>query len=277
MTEANEKSLLPLRKGYWDFAMGCYVCGDRTRVSLRMWDLSYRDDFLPNPRLPSKEDLIMRKSARATCRYCIKRIKTNIFGGALVSANALFSRDMRELLRGTENARTLSTRGVRTLRGDAFAMAAQLRSVRMGEDLETLETQVYRFDRHGSHVAGAFWNSGVRRVWLPAALKVLSSAMFLRCKGLREIALPEGLECISRQCFQESSLERIEIPGSVTEIEREAFRMCAQLRDIIFPVDSKLESIGERAFAETRIESFTMPASLRVINQGAFCGCSSLR
>ena len=53
--------------------------------------------------------------------------------------------------------------------------------------------------------------------------------MFYGCNSLKEVHLPDGLEKIGRECFENSGLEEIIIPKSVKTIEKYAFSGCKSL------------------------------------------------
>lgn len=59
--------------------------------------------------------------------------------------------------------------------------------------------------------------------------------------------------------------QKVIIPSSVTEIQKEAFKGWENLREIVFDDDSHIQKIGVGAFSETSLEAFTAPKSLREI------------
>ena len=61
---------------------------------------------------------------------------------------------------------------------------------------------------------------------LPSTLKRVEYRAFKRCKDLKEIALPDGLEHIGIEAFCESGLEHVELPLSVRDVSVYAFMMC---------------------------------------------------
>ena len=73
------------------------------------------------------------------------------------------------------------------------------------------------------------------------------------------------------------NLTNIEIPSSVTSIEKYAFEECSNLNTVIFTGESKLTSIGSYAFQNcSSLTSITIPSSVTSIGEEAFWGCSSL-
>ena len=80
---------------------------------------------------------------------------------------------------------------------------------------------------------------------------------------------------IGNEAFADSSIEYVELFGSITTIGNEAFRNCANLTELALP--ASLETIGDGAFAGcTGLTEITLPASLVRIGSGAFDGCTNL-
>ena len=61
------------------------------------------------------------------------------------------------------------------------------------------------------------------------------------------------LESIGEECFANSGLKQIVIPGKVKTIGRDTFSNCAMLQEVTFEADSCLVSIGEECFANSGI------------------------
>ncbi|MGN0801548.1 MAG: leucine-rich repeat protein [Candidatus Faecivicinus sp.] len=80
---------------------------------------------------------------------------------------------------------------------------------------------------------------------------------------------------IGAEAFADSSVEYVELFGSITEIGDEAFRSCTNITELTLP--SSLTSIGSGAFRGcTGITELTLPASLTSIGAGALEGCTGL-
>jgi hypothetical protein len=72
----------------------------------------------------------------------------------------------------------------------------------------------------------------LKHVVLSDDTSALGDYMFVRCKRLESIELPEGLEAINEGAFEDTGLTEIYIPDSVSFIGRFAFRNCPRLRTI---------------------------------------------
>lgn len=161
-----------------------------------------------------------------------------------------------------------------------------------------------------------FAGTGIERFEAPQQLKRIESSAFRGCKGLQMAILNDGLEVIGDNCFDDSSLRDIRIPGTVTAIGSNALNSCSHvtvfvakdfqidlqqhIKDysvIAFPsaettvlnaplrdmwalsevlLPAGLEEIEEGWFALSDIRQVTVPASVREIGKGAFACCRKL-
>ena len=79
---------------------------------------------------------------------------------------------------------------------------------------------------------------------------------------------------IGFSAFLSSSMTSIQIPNSVTSIDRMAFQSCSNLSSIEIP--NSVRSIGTYAFFCSGLKSVTLPNRLLSIPKYAFYGCSKL-
>ena len=63
----------------------------------------------------------------------------------------------------------------------------------------------------------------------------LGKTAFLKCKSLKTISLPSGLQTIGEYCFQKSGLTELMIPSSVEKIEKYALSQCSELKKVVLP------------------------------------------
>lgn len=131
---------------------------------------------------------------------------------------------------------------------------------------------------------GTFENSSVVSVQFPATLQQMGIGTFMGCTGLRDVTfapfakltvLPEGT-------FADSSIERITIPASVTEIadavsNKGVFAGCTNLVSVSFAEGSKCAIIGKKAFSGcSALKEFTVPVTVSTLGEAAFENCTSL-
>lgn len=89
-----------------------------------------------------------------------------------------------------------------------------------------------------------------------------------------EVTLSEGLTYIGAGAFGYSTCKTIEIPASVTRLDKEALH--GDFTSITFAEGSKLESIGDRAFRGCDITSITLPSTVKSLGHTVFRACNSL-
>ena len=95
----------------------------------------------------------------------------------------------------------------------------------------------------------------------------------------RLFAFPEGQMIIAqdRTMMQDDTVTVVEIPDSVTKIDKNAFRNWRALERVSLSSDSSLEFVGIGAFQDSGIRKFKAPGHLKTISQCAFAGCRDLR
>lgn len=96
---------------------------------------------------------------------------------------------------------------------------------------------------------------------------------------LEEVYIPEGARNIPRSMFFKCiSLEKIDIPDSIEEIEDFAFMDCGQLKEISLKEKKGLRRIGISAFENcSSLERIEIPESVVTIDAAAFSGCTNLK
>ena len=103
----------------------------------------------------------------------------------------------------------------------------------------------------------AFYKTGLAEVKLPASLKTIEQGVFAECKSLKIVKFCEGLAVLGtdefferdNMCngvFEESTVERVELPTTLKIIEHNTFKNCKNLQDITLP--DCLEYIGKQSF-----------------------------
>ena len=142
-------------------------------------------------------------------------------------------------------------------------------------------------------------NASSETVVIEEGVTAVGKSMFMSCKKLGSIELPDTITTIGSGAFYAcSSLESIQLPGHITVLEDNTFSDCSNLKSIMLPAGVKsigyaafsdctglqsagfpetLENIGENAFKGcTGISSITIPKNVSAIGNLAFSGCSSL-
>ena len=124
-------------------------------------------------------------------------------------------------------------------------------------------------------------NDNITKVVLPVGVYAIWDYAFAFCDNLESVELNEGLKTISEGAFygynSTNKIKSITIPSTVTEIEKNSFRSCQNLENIIFFGDN-ITTIGEYAFLEcTKLSSITLPDSVVNMSSSVFEDCTSLK
>ena len=100
----------------------------------------------------------------------------------------------------------------------------------------------------------AFRNcKSLKSIELPASLTSMDGYTFESCTNLQSVRFNEGLTTIPNSCFSYCNLTELNLPSTLTEIQRDAFAV------------------------NQKLEKFTCPDALVTIGNGAFCNCLALK
>ncbi|MDR3187691.1 MAG: leucine-rich repeat protein, partial [Prevotellaceae bacterium] len=119
----------------------------------------------------------------------------------------------------------------------------------------------------------------------PSSLKRIDEYAFWMTGLVGEVRLPEGLEVMSKSCFEDALMDntptgdsmRFVIPTTVKEVGAQSFYKAERLASVTFSQPSQVTNIGELAFYLCEgLRSVTIPASVATIAKQAFEGCISL-
>lgn len=110
----------------------------------------------------------------------------------------------------------------------------------------------------------------------PRSLCKIEEKAFLGCSSLRHVDLnacrpdlhKEHGTFLSTRVFEDSGLESIVLPLTLSVIEDRAFFNCKRLRSVTVSTGSKSDS---------DVAAFIAPTRLRKIGSLAFCGCTALK
>lgn len=120
----------------------------------------------------------------------------------------------------------------------------------------------------------AFSDTGIRQFNSGAGLRTIEFKAFYNCKKLTDCDLYDSTELknIGEQAFQNcTSLARVKLPASVTDIASCAFQDCSELVGIDLP--EGLLHVGDAAFRDCGKLTYTeFPEKIRFIGVDAFSG-----
>lgn len=90
-----------------------------------------------------------------------------------------------------------------------------------------------------------------------------------------EVVVPDTTEVIASNCFTTTRVQKVTLPTSLREIEKEAFKSCGELTEIVIP--DGVITIGDKAFSScSKVVDIQLPTTLTTVGQDAFSNCSSL-
>ena len=161
-----------------------------------------------------------------------------------------FDRSMSLVVGGADRIRTITFPD--TVRGAfdfAFDNNKQLRYAVLNGGLE-------RLGGFREFVCiGVFSDTLLKRVLLPATLKILGDDTFYGCRGLTSVTFAEGsrLEEIGRRCFAESGIASAVLPKTLRRIRDSAFCDWRSLKTIYVEDGCEADLSGLRIPASARI------------------------
>lgn len=119
------------------------------------------------------------------------------------------------------------------------------------------------------------YNGSDSIVRIPDIVNEIADNAFEDCSA-ESIEIPDDVEKIGESAFCEcKNLKSVTLPYGLKKLGAYAFKGCKALEDIEIPDD--IEIIGEETFAEcTSLTEITLPYRLKKIGESAFSGCESL-
>lgn len=118
--------------------------------------------------------------------------------------------------------------------------------------------------------------AGVTAISIPEGVTVIPSDAFRDCSAMTSVSIPDGVTAIRSRAFENSALQTLDLPDTVTEIELWAFRNCGGLKTLDLPEQISSLSIG--AFGEcSGLTEVSVPAGAENISfHYVFTGCGNL-
>ncbi len=155
-------------------------------------------------------------------------------------------------------------RTVTTIGSQAFFNCEKIEQVELSEGLSAIGN-------------GAFGNSGIKEITIPASVINMGRTGPFGGSGLTSIVFAEGMETIpDRACNNAENLVTATIPSTATSIGASAFFDCKALGDINIP--KGVTSIKSQAFSGCASLTFVQfPETLKSINRNAFAECEDLK
>ena len=210
----------------------------------------------------------------------IRSIGNSAFYGNEKLGSVIFESSMNNLTMGTS----------------LFWDCKNLSNVQLPKDLSFIPVGMFRgctslesIDLTGvSYIySGAFSDSGLKSVTIPASVNTIEQQVFFDCKNLTRVVfenpdillryIPSASTSYSEAgliFYGCSSLTEVILPENLTSIPNSTFAYCTSLKSIDLP--KGLQIIGDMAFNGTGLESVDIPEGVFSIGVNAFRDCRSL-
>ena len=133
--------------------------------------------------------------------------------------------------------------------------------------VKTLVFPVYDSKINGNNL-NVFVKKEIGKSDLPSLIKD-------KKKVIDVLVIPEGVEEINRETFEECKIRKIILPKSLKRIGYSAFSRNKFLEEIVLP--EGLEYIGLYAFCSTGLKEVSVPDSVKVLQNSVFSDCKKLR
>lgn len=149
---------------------------------------------------------------------------------------------------------------VREIGAGAFFNLKRLQSVTLPSELKVIRKRAFAQCEN------------LKELYIPEGVGKIEDGAFDGCSSLRKLTLPQGLGFIGDSLCENSGIEEIVIPDSVTHIGKHAFYLCRSLRSVIIPASVK--SIGKNAFfACDSLHDIHIPNKDVRLGEHAFASC----
>ena len=177
--------------------------------------------------------------------------------------------------------------GLETIGDSAFSWCTALTTLELPDSLKHIGSNAFESC------------TALDRMTLPANLETAGSALFYDCTSLTEISFAKGTTTILPGIFEESCIERLELPDTITELTPESFygledslhylrwtagmpvvpasvcRNLYALETVVLP--ENVTEIGHQAFSYCYfLNNINLPEGLTTIGSNAFTWCSAL-
>ena len=149
-----------------------------------------------------------------------------------------------------------------------------------GSNLQSIEG--YWYSTTTEYELGAFANTMISSVTLPASLEDLGDCTFANCSLLTKVSFESNsqLAVIRRSAFVNCDLSSVTFPSETVEIRTGAFQNNSNLKVINFAENAKVELIGQSAFQNCAAIHYFYGQNiknLKTIESFAFNGCNDMR
>lgn len=176
--------------------------------------------------------------------------------------------------------------GVTTIESKAFYKCKALEEVIFPKTLETINSSAFWgcekllkvIIPHVTEIGDKVFDNctSLKELKVLSGMVKMGSEVCSNCSSLKEVYTCDGIQILAKRSFQNTSIEDISLPDSITSIGDEAFINCEKLKTINLP--KNLEYISSKMLADCpKLETINIPETVTDIFDEAFSGCVSLK
>ncbi len=188
-----------------------------------------------------------------------------------------------------------------------FYYCSNLENISLPSTLQNIGVWAFGFCKKLSYVeipygvktldsAAFYYCSSLNNILMPDSVTTMGTHCFRACSSLNNIKISNSITGLYYRVFNGCGFSSIEIPDSVTLIDKEAFYQCQKLTNITIPnnvtklgqmsfygcisllnvvVDGKIAEIGNSTFEGcSKLTSVSIPDSVTNIGEKAFYNCN---
>ncbi|MCR5653038.1 MAG: leucine-rich repeat domain-containing protein [Ruminococcus sp.] len=146
----------------------------------------------------------------------------------------------------------------------AFSYCGKLETVRFPTGLKSLGREAF------------VSCSSLKSADIPEGIVDILFGVFSDCTSLCEVNLSEKTRYLGYRAFQNTSIERIELPDTLATIETEAFKSCANLKSVVVP--DSVTAMKSWVFASCKsLETAVIGSGVTQVQAYTFSSCSALK
>lgn len=120
----------------------------------------------------------------------------------------------------------------------------------------------------------SFCDTSIKEVDIPSTVKEIKLAAFGRCPNLQRVKLPENLEIIENEAFDNTNLQEIVWPKKLKVIKGHGF---GNLQMNCLELPEGLLRIEQNAFSSSVTEKVILPSTLRELSYLSFSSCTAIK
>lgn len=125
-------------------------------------------------------------------------------------------------------------------------------------------------------IAALSGNSTINTVVLESGISTIAEGAFYNFTGLKQIDIPDSVTVIEKSAFENcTALDDVTLPKGLSKIAEKAFKNCTSLTSI--SISDNVMSIEDYAFENSsNLDGFNLPKNLKELGNDVFAGCPKI-